>query len=650
MNEQRRKPAVGGKDERSFRFDRAKVDEKARTVEVAFASETPVERWFGNEILVCDKAAVDLSRLNNGGAVLKDHDIRKQVGVVEKAWVDDDKVCRALLRYGKGEDAEEEFRDIVDGIRSLVSVSYEYGEKVVRLTADGKGETETWRIEQWTPLEISTVAIPADPNVGVGRSKETEEPAGNPATTEQRTMKPNIYLAPDGAPSGAGCATALTIDLAAERKKFLADERKRREEIAAINKAARNVPPEEQERALNDPELTPDRWAREVLTKWPDKGFNVKDTVLGVPQRDLSRYSFCRALSMLANNRPVDGLEGELSQELAKRMDITPAGFLVPLDVQMHERDHSFRVPVHMIGQRADLAAGAVATGGYVVATELRSTSFIELLRNRQICVAAGATILGGLQGNVDIPKQATAGAGAALAEAGAITNTDSTFGELALSPKRVGRGQAMSKQLLLQSSLDVENFVRMDLATTLAVLMDYYALHGSGSSNQPTGIASTSGIGSVALGTDGAAPTWASQVSLETEVGQDNADVGKLAYLTNAKGRGKLKQTAKVSGYPVFIWDTGMAPGEGMINGYRALVSNQVRSDLTKGSGTALTAEFFGNWADLILAYWGALDIVVDPYTLAKNAQVQITANAFFDVGVRHAESFAAIVDMVTT
>ncbi|MFM6052928.1 MAG: phage major capsid protein, partial [Sphaerospermopsis kisseleviana] len=133
----------------------------------------------------------------------------------------------------------------------------------------------------------------------------------------------------------------------------------------------------------------------------------------------------------------------------------------------------------------------------------------------------------------------------------------------------------------------------------------------------QPTGILNQANVPTVALGTNGAAPTWASIVQMETELAQDNADVGSLGYLTNAKVRGKLKTTVKnpVGTDSDWIWENGTDPVIGMLNGYMAGVSNQVPSNLTKGTGTNLSAIIFGNFADILIGEWGVLEILPNPY-----------------------------------
>jgi HK97 family phage major capsid protein len=220
------------------------------------------------------------------------------------------------------------------------------------------------------------------------------------------------------------------------------------------------------------------------------------------------------------------------------------------------------------------------------------------------------------------------------------------------MTPKTFGAFTDWSRRLMLQSSLDVEAFVRLDLATVLALGVDYASLHGLGSSNQPLGLAGQSSVNVVALGANGLAPTWAHLVDMETQVAVDNADIGTLGYLTNAKVRGKLKTTEKAPTTGMFVWGEQMdAQGFGQLNGYRAGVSNQVRSDLVKGtSGAVCSGLFYGNWADLVIGQWSGLDMLIDPYTGATAGTVRSVAFIDVDVAVRHGESFSYVADALTT
>jgi HK97 family phage major capsid protein len=153
--------------------------------------------------------------------------------------------------------------------------------------------------------------------------------------------------------------------------------------------------------------------------------------------------------------------------------------------------------------------------------------------------------------------------------------------------------------------------------------------------------------------GTNGKAPAWSHLLGLESELATDNADVGGLAYLTNAKVRGKLKQTFINSTYgerPVWEQAPGDRPGWGSIAGYRAACTNQVPSTLNKGSSLGVcSAIIFGDWSSLMIGQWGSLDILVDRVTGGLKGTVRIIAFMDVDVAVKHAESFAAMQDALT-
>lgn len=161
----------GSRIVRSIQLDRAMLDEESRTIELAFSSETPYERWFGIEILSHDSESMRMDRLASGSApLLRDHNnsIKSQIGVIESASIGADRVGRARVRFGKSEDDEEIYQKVLDGIISNVSVGYIIHEAKL-ISTDKKG-VDTFRITDWEPLEISLVAVPADSTVGVGRS------------------------------------------------------------------------------------------------------------------------------------------------------------------------------------------------------------------------------------------------------------------------------------------------------------------------------------------------------------------------------------------------------------------------------------------------------------------------------------------------
>lgn len=352
------------------------------------------------------------------------------------------------------------------------------------------------------------------------------------------------------------------------------------------------------------------------------------------------KYRLLRGIQLASQGKQLDGVEAEMLQEAHK--EARELGLNIEGNVA---------VPSWMVRTREsrDLTAtgpgGAATTeGGYTIPTELME--LIPLLEPRLQVEALGATVMRGLRGNIDFPKGNADASATWEGENDANAETSPTFDKISMSPNRLGAFTDISKQLIAQSSVDVENYVRNRLNFAVRKALDLAAINGSGSSNQPTGVLNTSGIGSVAIGTDGGAPIWDHIVDLETEIAIDNADMGTLAYLTTPGIRGKLKKTLVDDGSGMFVWDNRFNPAGPGLNGYRSEVSTQVPSTLVKGNSSDCHAIIFGNWAELMIGQWAGIDLVVDPYTSAKNAIVTLVINSWWDIAVRHAESFAAIKD----
>lgn len=614
---------------RNAEIRKSKIDAENRTVELTFSSEEPYERWFGMEILSHKSDHVDMSFIASGNApFLAGHNREDVLGVIEKAWLQEG-VGRAQVRFGKSDRANEFFEDVKDGIRKNVSVSYSVSK--MEEQGESKENIKTFLVTRWKPLEASLVSIPADETVGI-RSAENE--VETTIIRKEKEMTEEIKETP--APEAPKQKAAPVIDM----KDIRDAERRRQADIMEMGKMAGLE--DAAQTAIRNGESAEEFRVKAfdaIIAKAPRKP--AAANLSAQEKRDMAGYSFLKAIHE-AGEQKLSGIELEMHQEGRKNfknMGISASG--------------SLSIPFDVLAQR-DLTVGTDSQGGYTVATNLLTGSFIELLQNRMMVKQMGATVLDNLVGSIKIPGQATGATVAWEGENDANAESSPTFSQLSLDPNRIGTYTEISKQLLVQSSLSVESIVRGLLADSIAIGMDLAALHGPGTGDAPTGIASTSGIGSVAGGTDGLAPTWAHILELETDVAVANADVGRMGYLTNAKVRGKLKGTLKASSVAGYIWgDNPSEPGFGMLNGYRAGVSNQVSSTLTKGSGTGVSvcsAIFFGNWRDLVLAFWGGLDMVIDPYSLATTNLTRITANAYADVGIRHAASFSAMLDALTT
>ena len=299
---------------------------------------------------------------------------------------------------------------------------------------------------------------------------------------------------------------------------------------------------------------------------------------------------------------------------------------------------------------RNDITVGGAATGAEVISREVLR-GIIDPFYEAMVVRSLGAQFLSGLVGDIPFPKMGRDSTKPAFkTEVAASQEITASTAVVTLSPKRLPAFLEVSEKFLRQTDPSVEAWLRNNLLMEIGVVWEKAILHGAGSPAF-SGIAGWSGIGSVAGGADGLAPTEAHIIDLETALGNANAASGNLAYLTNSKVRGKLKKTAVEAGTDSSkIWDrrTPEAP----LNGYKTAISNCVSSTLTKGAGAGVgvcSAIFFGNWSDLVIGQWGGLDVLVNPYSRDTEGIIRINAAAFGDSAVLRAESFAAMLDALT-
>lgn len=661
-------------------------------LELSVSSEEPYLRrswWDGDwiEVLGHKPGECDLTRLNDGAPLLANHDRWSTSGATPLAGIGAIEAGSAKLEGGRltlialvsRRAALADLRqDIADGLVRNVSIGYSIDERV--LTKSTEGQPDEYRVTLWTPFEISLVDIPADATVGYGRSADD-----SPAKPD---LQPSYRVIPISPAAGAttGARSMTTADPQAPAATPTApaqpaspDFRAERERMREIQHVAEHFRQLEGVQALADAAIesgtTVEAFRAKVLASLQDTGqFRAAESPeIGMSERDVKQYSLARALVAAAD--PVNAhkwapFEAECSRAAqARRDDSRPkdreGALTIPADVLCRgiqlSGDDAYRAAQALItrartgGAAAnyrDLVVGTPTAGGNLVATQLLGSSFIELLRNALVLDRMGITTLSDLNGNIVIPGQTGAATTYWVAEGNAPTESQQTIGQVAFSPKTIGAFTDYSRKLLLQSSIAVEAFVRADLAAQIAQGILAAAINGSGSGAEPTGILNTSGIGAVAGGTNGAAPTYDHLVDLETAVAVANADVGSLAYLTNTKVRGKLRKTQVFSGTNGSpVWGKGRETGLGDVLGYDAYVTNAVPSNLTKGTSTGVcSAGIFGNWADYILALWGGLDLVLDPYALATSGGKRVVALQDCDMGARRTASFAACKDWTTT
>jgi len=605
---------------RSIKIEkRADIDIEARTIEVAFASETPVERYYGDEILDLSPQSVRLDRLNNGGAVLVNHDTRDQVGVVESARVDSDKVARALIRFSKGAAADEIFKDVVDGIRQLISFGYRVY-KFEETKLEGGGVSV--RALDWEPHEISVVAVPADASVGVGRSLDAKvsEKTSNIKHNEAHEMKEEkVTTEPH----------ATNFDVEAERKKLRTQETERTNKIRAMSD--KHGYDEVGRRAIEEGD-TFEKFSRDLLdeigkTNNSARAKSKEDTDLGLSRRDRDRFSFVKLMSAISN--PNDrsaqneaAFELEVSAESAGKIggEFKARGAYIPDDILLRD------IPEDVYRESTrDLSTLTAGAGGVLSATNLLAGSFIDVLRNAMVMAQAGVRMMPGLVGTQDIPRKVSGASATWIgAEDTDAPESEAAFDMVTLTPKDLACFTEVTRRLLQNSTPAADGLIRDDLAMAQALGLDSAILYGSGLAGQPTGVANQTGINTFLLAA--ANPTYAETIRMIREVMTDNALMGALSYIIDPLGWEAAMTTEKAANTAQFLMSE-----MGTMNGYQSRVTNQV----------AAGDWFFGNWADVLVGEWGGLELNVDPYTHSLKGRVRFITFKTADVAIRQPGSF---------
>lgn len=660
---------------------RALVDLAGRTVDLSFATDAPVDMWYGTEILSMKPGAMRTGVRQETMPLLFNHNMDDLLGIVEAVSLDA-AGARASVRFGKDDRGEWAMQQVADEI--LVNVSFLY--RVFRWEEDVEADTLT--ALDWEPYEISLVTVPADPNPGVGRSADActkndvqitqrsttaaapvpasptqstqpdDQAVNHSTTTEDPAMRFRTHthrLQEQADLSNSTSPAAIAEAQRAHQAQGATDERARILEIEAIARKY-DMPTALKEGLIqkNATVLDARTAAADLVMERAAKAAAKPAGDLGdSPNPDLSntekaRYSMIRAINAaISGDWKNAGFELECSNEIMKKRGKGPSnemGFFVPTNIPF-------------AGMRAQYAVGtpgAGTTGGTLVATELLAGSFIEVLRNQARVMQLGATVLSGLVGSVDIPRQTGQSTAFWTAEGTATSESEATFDKVSLAMKTIGTYSMITRNMLMQSTPDIDMIARADLIAVLALGIDLAALSGAGSGGVPLGIVNTSGIGSVVGGTNGAQVTIDNLIDLETQLTASNAPEASLAYLGNAKTVGSLKKAKSTTGQ--YLWTNSPGgqrsntPGE--INGYTFARSNQCRSNLTKGTSAGICSELiFGAWSDLVIGEWGVLEIVPNPYdaTAFKAGGVLLRALQSIDIAVRHAASFSVMSDALT-
>lgn len=584
-----------------------------RSIGLSLSSETPYNRGWYIEILSHDPGAIRMGRMENSAPLLFNHDRDALIGVVDRCSLDPDRRLRAEVRFSKNPMGEQCLSDVLDGVLTKVSVGYRvhrYEEmQPEEMDEELKNEAlrtqcPVFKVVDWEPMECSLVTIPADDTVGVGRA------AGNLPEEAPAAKEEASPAAPEAA--GKSPVDVPAMEGKAMDQKVLenaqAAERDRVTAILAIA-SQYGVDPAEAVRTG----ATVDAFKLEVLdTKFGSAApVATPVTEIGLSKKEMSRYRIGNIVrAALTGDWGGAALELEASRAIAAALGRSPKGVFIPYEIQTEAR--------------ATITSGG--GGASLVGTKHDAASFVDVLRNAMVLRKLGARVLTGLNQAVSIPRQTAASTVAWLTPQGtAPAQGEPTFDSLSLSVKTVGCLAKMTREAALLSNPALEGLLVSDIGQALAIGLDKAGLQGTGANGQPTGIIGTAGIGAVD-GTGGM--TWADAIEFQSDVLANNVMLDNTAYLSTPAVWGALKARVKV-------------PGEAQ--GFMIEAN-----DTMSGRPFIPTAQMpannilFGDFSEVIIAEFGQLDILVNPYEEGSKGIVGINAFLSADVGVRRPVAFS--------
>lgn len=643
------------------KLKREQDDEGRRLFEVAISSEAEIERWFGIEILSHEDGAVDAARMEIGAAVLVDHR-GDQVGVVEPGTfrIDDDKKSRAFIRFSRNPRGQEIETDVEDKVRTQISVGYfildwEYEPREVGKDEKGKAIIEdVYRITRWQPIEVSVVYAAADITVGVGRSAAGgKSPAstggGTPAREENMPKKVieggRVVEVLDADPRAAATPEELARVLGVDRQKT------RDAEVADIVEFCdgNGIEPAQRSEWIREG-LSSSDVAKRILDLRKTKGTAqpaAEDLNTGLKQKDRQRYSFAKAIlqgERLKAGLEPEGVEGEWHREMIikDRQKPVKGGLLVPMDLRTNEerwQEYDRLLIAGQLGTRT-LDSKTLTKGTETVFE--RPGELIEILRNVAVVARLGARMLGGLQGPIGFTKQTGGLTVFWVGEnpAADVAASDVAFGLVEMIPKTLQGTTAYSRQLLVQASIDIEAMVREEFAVSHALRIDKTAFYGLGAGGEPTGIYKAPDVNARPVG---GTPDADDVIQSLVLVAEDNAAIGSLGWAMTPGLAGRLMNTPEITGATNGLPMWGGRIDDGLLKGYRAMTSNQL-SKVMLGSeeiGGSEHGAVFGNWRDLVIGMFAAMELVVDPFSQKKKGLIEVTSFQMADMILRHGESF---------
>ncbi|EKS6940244.1 TPA: phage major capsid protein [Klebsiella michiganensis] len=592
------------------------IDVENRTIEIAFASETPVKRDFGegigvlNEILKCTPDSVNLTRMLNGAPLLIEHDFTRHVGIVLDARVDSDNVCRATVKLSSIQEAETIFTMIQEGIRTKISVGYNIESYHI--------EGENLIVDLWSPYEVSSVSVPADDYVGVSRSLNTNEiqlSEGEQMDIENQQEELRTDDVVEQIEEEVKESTESDEHVEVQESTEAVEE----SETVEVQDSTEIVEVEAQERAaLNKGESDEIRIRELTAIAELFKVDGSEAIKSGVTVEQFKQEVQTRSLNKETNliNKDVNNMNKNVIGELIR--SINDDNF-DSVKAELEKGQRGFKMDFsRALATDTQTAAGTVKT--------VYADSYLTALLAQSILGSLNPTIYSGLayRGVLSIPRltgltPAAPGNFKFYEEGDAVEDTIANFDSIKLSPKMFAGAVPVTKQLMLSSDT---------AATFVQDALIRYAANGLESkifdSLQSTiPVVTTAAIGKM---------TEADVQKAIEALGTANVDVRSCVAVMHPSTLAKLRQTAVLNNTSAVT----------MVEGHRfdMWLNDEVR--VVESTFVDVDSVIIGDFRNLIIANWSeGQEIDVDT-TTHRAAQITVFRSfQYLATAIAHEEGF---------
>ncbi len=608
-------------------------NKKKRTVEVTAATDYPVTRWMYdqakrdyvdfNEILSFAPEHMNAERLEQGVVPLLDNHNRfggaEGVRGVVSDYNTENGQLNATVRFSKREESQAIADDVEDGILKGFSLGY----RVHEYTPDGTtGENglPNYVATRWEPLELSAAPIPADPRSTarsiddvknkhtahvIRKIEETPTPAPKPKkeTPQQREVATNKHTMKNSTELKKlrEDKTRLLQSLNDQAERSEADETRMDELAAEIATLGTQIEAREQREAVLAATAAPA----------PTGDGERKEINAAVRAAD-----FGRAFASLHDGKELKGAIGEINAE-----------------GQRHSKEgggsNVLSYPTAWLGRAGgadDFQAGSGDGSGFVP-TEV--PAFIQALMAPTVMETAGVTVLNGLVGTVQFPRESVAASATAEGEVDADAGSGLEIDQWQMSPKRYSSNTKYSKQLLLQSPLAAEQIIGDALRRGMNRKLNTDMFTGAAGGASITGLFNYTGINEP-ITTD-STDYEAIAAALRKSILANHGDVTTAKMILSPTSDELFGSAANVTGVDALIRDGRIKGMEFMATPYVADATADIRGRVVAG-----------NFDNILMGNYGSLDFVIDPFTSAGTAQIIIHLNRWVDMLVQNPDGFA--------